>query len=287
MKDDKKLIFVPIVAIILIIALILSVTFLGRKTDEKKYYKTILHYSEKYSLKPELVLALVKAESNFDKDAISDKGAVGLMQIMPETAAFIAEKLVGDNDKIKVIGGKNKDSASNIADEKSSGGSDGNFRKNDIDYSADSAIGSGKSDENISGFGDSQNSADSEDEEYNKSGNDTDSRRENEGDDEEDIKVIDLKNPECNINIGCAYLYYLRKKFDDESVILCAYNAGEGNVRKWLADSRYSSDGMTLYEVPFEETAEYVKKIAKLQKRYKNYLKKKGYYGQKDKRQSV
>ena len=40
-----------------------------------------------------LVYAIVKAESNFDTKALSNKGAVGLMQIMPSTATFVANQV--------------------------------------------------------------------------------------------------------------------------------------------------------------------------------------------------
>lgn len=43
--------------------------------------------SEYYSIPFELLLALVKVESNFNAQAISRKGAIGLVQLMPETAA--------------------------------------------------------------------------------------------------------------------------------------------------------------------------------------------------------
>jgi soluble lytic murein transglycosylase len=42
-----------------------------------------------FQLDPPLVYALARVESNFDTDAISAMGAMGLMQIMPETAQFI------------------------------------------------------------------------------------------------------------------------------------------------------------------------------------------------------
>jgi soluble lytic murein transglycosylase-like protein len=42
---------------------------------------------------PELVLAVIGAESSFRQDAISDKGAVGLMQLMPFTARQLASEL--------------------------------------------------------------------------------------------------------------------------------------------------------------------------------------------------
>ncbi len=44
-------------------------------------------------LDPALVCSLVRAESRFHVDAVSPHGAIGLMQLMPDTAAWIAEQL--------------------------------------------------------------------------------------------------------------------------------------------------------------------------------------------------
>ena len=67
-----------------------------------------------------------------------------------------------------------------------------------------------------------------------------------------------------NIEIGCAYLRYLLDLFDqDVENSLAAYNAGQGNVRKWLNDERYSSDGVNLDNIPYKETSEYVKRVEK------------------------
>jgi soluble lytic murein transglycosylase len=44
-------------------------------------------------LDPALVCAVVRAESRFRADAVSPRGAVGLMQIMPDTAVWIAGRL--------------------------------------------------------------------------------------------------------------------------------------------------------------------------------------------------
>ena len=48
--------------------------------------------SEKYSLDPLLVVAIIKVESNFNPTARSKKGAVGFMQVMPQTAEWIAQQ---------------------------------------------------------------------------------------------------------------------------------------------------------------------------------------------------
>lgn len=42
---------------------------------------------------PLMFLALMRVESGFDPQAVSPRGALGLMQLMPETAAWVAEKL--------------------------------------------------------------------------------------------------------------------------------------------------------------------------------------------------
>jgi soluble lytic murein transglycosylase-like protein len=44
------------------------------------------YYATVYRVPPELVLAIIDEESAWNPDAVSEKGAVGLMQLMPQTA---------------------------------------------------------------------------------------------------------------------------------------------------------------------------------------------------------
>ncbi len=59
------------------------------------YYENIKNQASKYNLSPELVLAVVRTESNFKKDVVSSAGAVGLMQIMPKTFNWLQKKKSG------------------------------------------------------------------------------------------------------------------------------------------------------------------------------------------------
>ena len=84
-----------------------------------------------------------------------------------------------------------------------------------------------------------------------------------------DPDTIDMTDPETNIRIGCWYLNWLLDKFEGVTeTALAGYNAGHGNVDKWLADEAMSADGITLEEIPFEETRSYVKKVQLVQKVY-------------------
>jgi soluble lytic murein transglycosylase len=80
----------------------------------------------------------------------------------------------------------------------------------------------------------------------------------------EHLDTSELYDPEVSIRYGTYYLNYLYKKFNyNWDTALAAYNGGEGNVRKWLDDPRYSNDGVTLYDIPYDETKSYVKKVNK------------------------
>lgn len=85
----------------------------------------------------------------------------------------------------------------------------------------------------------------------------------------ENFTAASLFQPEINIQIGCWYLNKLTVQFAEPlETALAAYNAGSGNVSKWLSDSSYSDDGSRLKKIPYGETDRYVKKVLLIQKIY-------------------
>ena len=173
-----------LLAAVLLTGLTLFACLAGRYMEWKEYRLDypgeILEYAHAFSLDPYLVAAVIHCESGNRSDAISPKGAVGLMQIMPDTGAWIAEKLGMDA------------------------------------YSPDM-----------------------------------------------------LTDPAVNIRMGCWYLGYLLERFGGALPhALAAYNAGQGNVDKWLADGAYSQEGV-LVKIPFPETENYVKKVERAYEKYK------------------
>jgi len=86
-----------------------------------------------------------------------------------------------------------------------------------------------------------------------------------------DYSTINLYNINDNIYIGTMYLKYLINKFNTIYTALAAYNAGETTVRTWLKDSRYSYDQISLYNIPYKETSNYIKKIKNSEKIYRKF----------------
>ena len=142
-----------------------------------KYKTVICQNAKEVGLAPSLVFAIARTESNFRANAQSLRGAVGIMQLMPETAQFTAKR-----------------------------------------------------------YG---------------------------------VSFSSLTNPETNVKLACLYLVYLKGRFADETTLLCAYNAGEGTVRKWLSDPTCSPNGITLNRIPYPETERYVLRVKKFQNKYK------------------
>lgn len=91
--------------LIIVIAVIIIVNFkvILKSFFPLEYEKSIIEYSEMYNVDPNLVAAVINTESKFVVDASSSKGAIGLMQIMPDTGKWIAEKLELSNFNEEII----------------------------------------------------------------------------------------------------------------------------------------------------------------------------------------
>lgn len=134
------------------------------------YYKNFVNkHSQQNNVSPYLMLALIREESFFNNEAKSVTGALGLMQLMPDTARMM----------------------------------DGNL-----------------------------------------------------------YDTSKLYNPEYNISLGTKYFAHLMQIFNgNEALCVLAYNSGPGSVKKWL-NSRANKDFDEFVEnVPYSETANYIKKV--------------------------
>ncbi len=80
------------IIVLIFFALIFAFTTL-LSCGNYKYKKLAVNYANYYAVDVNLVIATIKVESAFNKNALSKKGAVGLMQILPSTADYICKKL--------------------------------------------------------------------------------------------------------------------------------------------------------------------------------------------------
>lgn len=92
LRKLKKLIKI-IIFILVAVAIYNGVPSILKKVYPMKYSQSIYKYSEKYDLDPYFVAAVIKAESNFNANAVSNKNAYGLMQVTASTGLWIAEKM--------------------------------------------------------------------------------------------------------------------------------------------------------------------------------------------------
>jgi len=163
-----------------LILLLSSCKALEKSLYPIKYEEEIRFYAKLYEIPPELLAAVIRTESNFNPQAVSSAGAVGLMQLLPSTAEEIALRMG---------------------------------------------------------------------EEYN---------------------LDAIAELETNIKYGAFYLSYLYRVLGNDWNNACAaYNGGIGNVKEWLDDKRYSDDGVSLKEIPFSETRNYLNRIEKYSEKYK------------------
>lgn len=89
-KISVKNFKITITAIFIALTLALSAYLSYEVGGYKKYAQKVGCFCERYDVKQSLCLAIMRTESGFNEKAKSLKGAVGLMQLMPETAEYMA-----------------------------------------------------------------------------------------------------------------------------------------------------------------------------------------------------
>ena len=87
-----------VIIILLVIAALLATLWVTvenlilEKTHPLPYYETVKKYASEYAVPVEVIYAVMNTESSFKSDAVSKKGAIGLMQITPDTFSWLCTK---------------------------------------------------------------------------------------------------------------------------------------------------------------------------------------------------
>ena len=179
--NKLKLISLLLILSAILIIIIVNTVKLGVQTVyPRQYISLVEENAEEFEIDQSLLYAVIKAESGFDKNAVSSVGAMGLTQITPETFEWLQTK-TGDS------------------------------------YDEDA-----------------------------------------------------LFEPEISIYYGAYFLNMLLEEFDNTETALAAYHAGRGKVNEWLEDPEISPDGVVLENIPYEDTAGYVRRVLKNSEKYKN-----------------
>ncbi|QLE49268.1 tetratricopeptide repeat protein [Nostoc sp. C057] len=85
-----------------------------------------------------------------------------------------------------------------------------------------------------------------------------------------DFKTISLENPNDNIMLGTWYLDHTHQQYNNNSLLaIASYNAGPGNVSKWLQTLTTQDPDEFVEQIPFDETKNYVRQVFG---NYWNYL---------------
>lgn len=72
----------------------------------------------------------------------------------------------------------------------------------------------------------------------------------------------DLADPQINISYGSWYLRHMLDRYGENvELALAAYNAGQGNVDRWIAEARAEGRELTVADIPFAETRAYVERV--------------------------
>jgi len=85
------------------------------------------------------------------------------------------------------------------------------------------------------------------------------------------FELRDLGTPQINISYGSWYLRYLLDRYDgNETLAIAAYNGGETNVDRWIAESGRRGLVLDRDQIPFTETRNYVDQVLEARERYRD-----------------
>ncbi|MSP56528.1 MAG: tetratricopeptide repeat protein [Myxococcales bacterium] len=93
------------------------------------------------------------------------------------------------------------------------------------------------------------------------------------------FSAADIWMPATNLKIGAYYLNSLHKRYNGDSALtLAAYNAGEGNMDKWLALRPNAPLDEIVEAIPLRETRMYVKRVSSTWQTYRLVYQSEGLY---------
>ena len=84
------------------------------------------------------------------------------------------------------------------------------------------------------------------------------------------FEIADLGTPQINIQYGTYYLRYLLDRYGENVVLaVAAYNGGETNVDRWIAESGRRGKAFKINDIPFPETRAYVNRVLDAERKYR------------------
>ena len=95
MKFDIKKFVILILILLLILIIGLNLTI--KRLYKVEYKEIVQKYSKEFDIEEALIFSIIKNESNFKKDIVSNKKAIGLMQILEPTKKDVEKILKQEN----------------------------------------------------------------------------------------------------------------------------------------------------------------------------------------------